>query len=61
VEQVRWLLETIGFEGERVRMVNISSAMGKQFADHVAELNQLIEQLGPNPLRTAAAVGDKKR
>jgi hypothetical protein len=44
------LLEQIGLEGRRVQMINLSSAMGGQFAFSAAELTAEIKQLGPNPL-----------
>jgi Methyl-viologen-reducing hydrogenase, delta subunit len=51
-------LEQIGLESRRVQMINLSSAMGGQFAFSIAELTAEIKQLGPNPLNDAnAAVG----
>jgi coenzyme F420-reducing hydrogenase delta subunit len=44
-------LEEIGLEGRRVQMINISAAMGGQFAWSSAELTQEIKQMGPNPLK----------
>ena len=44
------LLEHIGLEGRRVQMINLSSAMGGQFAFSAAELTAEIERMGPNPL-----------
>jgi coenzyme F420-reducing hydrogenase delta subunit len=43
-------LEQIGLQGRRVQMINLSSAMGGQFAFSIAELTAEIKQLGPNPL-----------
>ena len=37
-------------QGRRVQMINLSSAMGGQFAFSIAELTEEIKQLGPNPL-----------
>lgn len=45
------LLTQIGLEGRRVQMINLSSAMGGQFAFSAAELTAEIKQMGPNPLR----------
>jgi coenzyme F420-reducing hydrogenase delta subunit len=45
------LLDDIGLGGRRIRMVNLSSAMGSQFATYTEEMAAEIEQLGPNPLR----------
>jgi coenzyme F420-reducing hydrogenase delta subunit len=49
------LLKEIGLEaaGERVRMLNISSAMGGQFAVAANEMTERIKKLGPNPLKRA--------
>ncbi len=45
-------LDKIGLGGERVRMVNLSSAMAVQFAEYVREMTEKIRELGPNPLRS---------
>jgi len=45
------LLEEIGLNKERVRMVNLSSAMGPQFAEMMTEMVETVRALGPNPLR----------
>jgi coenzyme F420-reducing hydrogenase delta subunit len=50
VEYAQKLLEQIGLQGRRVQMINLSSAMGGQFAFSIAELTAEIKQLGPNPL-----------
>jgi len=50
VEYARQLLEEIGLEGRRVQMINVSSAMGGQFAWSAAELTEEIRRMGPNPL-----------
>jgi coenzyme F420-reducing hydrogenase delta subunit len=44
-------LEEIGLEGRRVQMINISSAMGGQFAWSAAELTAEIKRMGVNPLK----------
>jgi coenzyme F420-reducing hydrogenase delta subunit len=46
-------LEEIGLEGRRVQMINVSAAMGGQFAWSAAELTAEISQLGANPLNDA--------
>jgi len=51
VEEAHKLLEQIGLEGQRLQMINISSAMAGQFAFAAAELTAEIERLGPSPLR----------
>jgi len=52
VEYISVLLEEIGLEGARVQMMNVSAAMGGQFAKNATEMSEAIHQLGPNPLRT---------
>jgi coenzyme F420-reducing hydrogenase delta subunit len=51
VEHIRELLGTIGFEGQRIQMINVSAAMGGQFAWSAAEFTEEIRRLGPNPLK----------
>jgi len=48
------LLDEIGLEGRRVKMINISSAMGGAFAEAMTEMSGNIAELGPNPLKEAA-------
>ena len=55
VDYVRELLATIGLESDRARMINISAAMGAQFAELATEFGQRIRELGPNPLSKQAA------
>jgi F420-non-reducing hydrogenase iron-sulfur subunit len=45
------LLGEIGLEGRRIQMINVSAAMGGQFAWSAAELTEEIRQIGPNPLK----------
>jgi F420-non-reducing hydrogenase iron-sulfur subunit len=52
VKYVAGLLDEIGLGGERVAMVNLSTAMGPQFAETVTEMTAKIQELGPNPLKT---------
>jgi coenzyme F420-reducing hydrogenase delta subunit len=51
VEQTRKLLERVGLPGQRLQMINISSAMAGQFAFAAAELTAEVQRLGPSPLR----------
>jgi coenzyme F420-reducing hydrogenase delta subunit len=44
-------LEEIGLNGRRIQMLNVSSAMGGQFAFAAAEMTAEIKGIGPNPLR----------
>jgi len=50
VEHAAKLLEEIGLEPERVRMINISAAMGEQFVIEITNFVEAIEALGPTPL-----------
>jgi coenzyme F420-reducing hydrogenase delta subunit len=50
VEHAAKLLAEIGLEPQRVRMINISAAMGEQFAIEVTNFVEAIETLGPSPL-----------
>jgi coenzyme F420-reducing hydrogenase delta subunit len=52
VNRVKTLLKEIGLEPDRVRMFNMSSAMGKKWAEAVTEMDAQVRALGPNPLRT---------
>ena len=53
VEQAQRILETIGIGGERARMYNLASSDGPLFAKYAAEMDELIRQLGPNPIKLA--------
>jgi coenzyme F420-reducing hydrogenase delta subunit len=55
VDHIRELLEEIGLEKERVRMINVSAGMGVQFAEYANEMAATITALGPNPLRAKRA------
>jgi coenzyme F420-reducing hydrogenase delta subunit len=61
VEYARKLLEQIGLEGRRVQMINVSSAMGGQFAWSAAEMTEEVRRLGPNPLRRAKMLAEVSR
>ena len=62
VEHAAGLLKEIGLEPERVRMINVSAAMGAQFVAEVTDFVEAIEALGPSPLavkgKTPQAVQD---
>jgi F420-non-reducing hydrogenase iron-sulfur subunit len=51
VEYARQLLEQIGLQGQRVQMINLSSAMGGQFAEEMRAMTKKVKAFGPNPLR----------
>lgn len=52
MEYTRDLLEQIGLEGQRLQMINVSSAMAGEFSFAAAEITAGIRRLGPNPLRS---------
>ena len=51
VNATRELLGELGFEQERLRMVNISAAMAVPLAEIVSDMVKTVRQLGPNPLK----------
>jgi len=51
VEYTSKLLEGIGLEPQRLRMINISSAMAGEFTSTTSEFTETIREIGPNPLR----------
>ncbi len=50
VAAVQKLLSEAGLEPERVKMFNLSSAMGPRFAEIATEMTETIRQLGPTPI-----------
>ncbi len=51
VEQVQKILEDLGWEKQRVAMINMSAGMGERFARTALEFTQTIKQLGPSPIK----------
>jgi coenzyme F420-reducing hydrogenase delta subunit len=51
VDYLADLLEQIGLQRERVRMINVSAGMGAKFAELANEFAETIEQLGPTGLK----------
>jgi coenzyme F420-reducing hydrogenase delta subunit len=51
VNYTRDLLEEIGIEKERLRMVNISAAMARPLADTITDMVETIRKLGPSPMK----------
>ena len=51
VEQVQKILASIGADGERVQMYNLSSSDAPLFVKYAGEMEELIKKLGPNPLK----------
>jgi len=54
VDHAAKLLGEIGLESQRVRMINVSAAMGEQFVIEVTNFVEAIEALGPSPLSAEA-------
>ena len=52
IAHARALLEEVGLDPERVDMFNMSSAMGRQWAEAVEAMDATIRKLGPSPLRS---------
>jgi F420-non-reducing hydrogenase iron-sulfur subunit len=51
LDYIQALLKEIGLEPQRARMINISAAMGAQFAELAGEHVETVRALGPSPLR----------
>ncbi len=45
------ILDQVGVGGNRVEMYNMSSAMGKRWAEICTEMTERIKSLGPSPVR----------
>jgi len=52
------VLKTLGFDDRRVRMTFVSASEGVKWASVVKDMVNTINELGPSPLRKAAAVGE---
>ena len=50
VNYIREMLSEIGFDKERLRMVNVSAAMARPLADIIIDMVETVRKLGPNPL-----------
>ncbi len=53
VQRVSGILESIGLNGKRLRMYNLSAGQGANFAQFVGEFVDLIDTLGPSPVNNA--------
>ena len=60
VKLVETYLEKLGWETERVAMVNMSAGMGDRFAKTAAEFTASIRALGPNPVKQALTDTDNQ-
>ncbi len=50
MKQAQALLDQIGLDGRRLRMIYLSSAMGKVFAEEATRITEEVAGLGPSPL-----------
>lgn len=50
VEYIRNMLEEMGLEKDRLRMVNVSASMARPLAEIISDLVATIRRLGPNPV-----------
>ena len=55
VDHVAELLDQIGLQNERVRMINVSAGQGARFAELANEFAETIKTLGPTGLKKKAA------
>lgn len=53
VKRAKEILDTVGLDGGRVEMYNLSAGQGGRFAEIVREMDERVRALGPNPLRAA--------
>ncbi len=51
VDQAKRILDSIGMDGERVRMFNLSSGEGPRFAAYAEEMTRKIHEMGPSPIK----------
>lgn len=51
VIQVQKILEDLGWEPDRVAMINMSAGMGERFAETALEFTEKIRNMGPSPAK----------
>jgi F420-non-reducing hydrogenase iron-sulfur subunit len=61
VDYIRDMLEEIGIEKERLRMVNISAAMARPLADTITDMVETVRTLGPNPVKSNGKIKQECR
>jgi F420-non-reducing hydrogenase iron-sulfur subunit len=49
VEYIRDMLEELGLEKERLRMVNVSASMARPLVEIIIDMVETVRKLGPNP------------
>ena len=60
VEYMRNMLEEMGLEKERLRMVNVSASMARPLADLIIDMVETVRKLGPSPLKAAKAGAENR-
>ena len=61
VNYTRDMLEEIGLEKERLRMVNISAAMARPLADDITDMVETVRKLGPSPMKSNGKLTQESR
>ncbi len=51
VERAQNILNSIGIEGERLQMYNLSASEAPRFVEIALEMTEKIRDLGPNPIK----------
>jgi len=51
VNYTRDMLEEIGIERDRLRMVNVSAAMARPLAETIIDMVETVKKLGPSPIK----------
>ncbi len=51
VQYLQTIMQTIGIEPERLKMIFISAAEGERFRQLAVEMDNIIRRLGPSKLR----------
>ena len=54
VGRVKEVLTSLGINPERLRMYNLSAAMGGRFVEIAREMTEKVRALGPSPVTTGA-------
>jgi len=53
IEESQKILNSVGIEGERAQMFNLSAGDGPLFAEIATEMTEKIKKMGPNPIKRA--------
>lgn len=55
VNSTRAMLDELGLEKERLRMVNVSASMARPLTEIIIDMVDTVKKLGPSPLRSQKA------